>query len=226
MSVDGLDQRRAGKLFSSGKHCSAAAGKAAGKTRDTAEDTGMQEKTRPQGAQSRHARRWLKTGLALALCWTSWQAQAALLEGKVLRTSDGDTVMLEDRTGHRHRIRLSGIDAPERRQAFGRRSAQHLRALVEHKEVRVYWKKHDRYGRLIGRIEVNGHDAGLEQLRAGLAWHYKAYASEQPPLESARYQRAEQEARHERRGLWQDAAPVPPWEERRRYQPGRTTSWH
>ena len=151
-------------------------------------------------------------------------ASAAELFGTVVAIADGDTVTLLDASNLQHRVRLSGIDAPERRQAYGERARQNLAASVHHKPVLVVWKKQDRYGRIVGRVLLApcahsgcGYtiDAGLEQIRAGLAWHYKQYAHEQAAAERLRYAEAEQQARLNRAGLWHDESPVPPWAFRR-----------
>jgi endonuclease YncB( thermonuclease family) len=149
----------------------------------------------------------------LALCQLS---HAAELHGKVVGISDGDTLTVLDAADSTHRIRLDGIDAPEKSQAYGTRSREHLAALAFGKPVVVLWSKRDRYGRIVGQVNVGAsHDVGLALIEAGLAWHYKRYQHEQPAAERGRYARAEDEARTRRVGLWQDRHPVPPWEYRR-----------
>ncbi len=81
-------------------------------------------------------------------------AAAETLAGKVVRVVDGDTVYVLDEAKTEHKIRLSGIDAPERGQPFGQRSKEHLSELLAGKGVRVEWCKHDRYGRLVGTVWV------------------------------------------------------------------------
>ena len=71
--------------------------------------------------------------------------------------------------------------------------------------------KTDRYGRQIGKIWVNGRDANLDQVRTGMAWHYKQYQNEQSPSDRALYADAEDRARQQRIGLWADSAPLAPW---------------
>jgi len=142
-------------------------------------------------------------------------AGAATLRGEVVGLADGDTLTVLDNEHQQHRVRLIGIDAPEKRQAFGERSRQHLSALVFRQEVVVDWKKRDRYGRILGVVHVRSVDVGQAQLRAGLAWHYKAYEREQPAAQRMLYSAEEVDARRARRGLWSDAAPTPPWEFRR-----------
>ena len=113
--------------------------------------------------------------------------------------------MLSD-GNEQHKIRLNGIDAPEKGQAFGKVARNHLASLVEGREVRVEWRSKDRYGRILGTVFADGIDVNLEMLRAGLAWHYKRY--DKTPA----YAQAEAEAKAARRGLWSDKAPINPEE--------------
>ncbi len=100
---------------------------------------------------------------------------ADTLHGRVVGVSDGDTVTVLDVTNTQWKIRLMGIDAPEKKQAFGSKSKEHLSGLVFNRQVQVEYEKKDRYGRTIGKIMVDGVDANLEQVKAGMAWHYKQY---------------------------------------------------
>jgi endonuclease YncB( thermonuclease family) len=160
-------------------------------------------------------------------------ATAAELFGKVVAVSDGDSITLLDASQQQHKIRLAGIDAPERRQAFGETSKQHLMQLVHGRSAMVVWTKRDRYGRIVGRVlaaecEAPGCrytvDVGLEQLRVGLAWHYKRYEQEQPPAERMQYAALEQQARARRDGLWHDPHAAPPWDFRRKDGGTRTNA--
>jgi len=108
-----------------------------------------------------------------------------------------------------------GIDAPEKKQAFGSRSKEALSALIFNKQVTVEYHKKDRYGRTLGKIVVAGVDANLEQIKAGLAWHYKKYQKEQSVEDRSLYAQAEEQARGLKRGLWRDVEPVPPWDWRK-----------
>ena len=103
-----------------------------------------------------------------------------------------------------------------KQQPFAGRSQEHLSKLVRRQVVVVQWHKKDRYGRLVGTVSVKGLDVGLEQLRAGMAWHYRRYENEQTPEDMMQYSAAESGARARRIGLWQDQYPVPPWEWRGR----------
>ena len=140
---------------------------------------------------------------------------AETLTGRIVSIADGDTVTLLDANLQQHKIRLSGIDAPEKRQPFGNRSRLHLGTLVFGKHVTADCPKTDRYKRALCTIEVNGVDANLAQVEAGMAWHYKAYERDQRHADRARYRLAERQAREERQGLWTDRDPLPPWEFRK-----------
>lgn len=154
---------------------------------------------------------WKHTLLAVLASACVW-GHADTITGKVVGVADGDTVTVLDGTKRQHKIRLSGIDAPEKKQAFGQRSKESLSDLVFAKTVEVETDKVDRYGRRVGKIWVNGMDANLEQLKRGMAWHYKQYAREQSEKDQRVYAEAELEARKARRGLWVDVSPVAPWE--------------
>ena len=137
---------------------------------------------------------------------------AGTIDGRVVSVADGDTVTVLDADKIQHKIRLSGIDAPEKAQAFGNRSKESLSDLVFSKAVTVVTEKKDRDGRDVGKVFVDGLDANLQQVQRGFAWHYKAYEREQSGSDRNAYADAENEARAARRGLWVDAVPVPPWD--------------
>jgi endonuclease YncB( thermonuclease family) len=152
---------------------------------------------------------------AFALVLVVFSASAATLAGRVVGVYDGDTITLLDASQHQYKIRLAGIDAPESKQAFATRSKENLSEWVYGREVVVAWEKHDRYGRTLGVVLVDGHDVNLEQVRAGVAWWYRQYAKEQLPNDRRLYELAENEARAAKRGLWADTDPTPPWNFRR-----------
>ena len=154
----------------------------------------------------------------LVLCLV-FQAQAETLLGKVIHVQDGDSITVLDETHTQHKIRLSGIDAPERRQAFGNVSKESLAEQVAGQSVAVEWEKVDRYGRKVGKVLLAGLDSNLVQIKRGLAWHYKQYEREQSPADRQSYAEAEVEARAAKLGLWRDAAPLPPWHFRRNGKP-------
>ena len=137
---------------------------------------------------------------------------ATTITGKVVSVADGDTITALDAGKVQHKIRLGGIDAPEKAQPYGQTSKQSLSDLVFGKTVTVDTDKTDRYGREVGKVLVDGVDTNLEQVRRGLAWHYKAYQREQPPEDRLAYAAAETDAAAAHLGLWQDAVTVAPWE--------------
>lgn len=149
--------------------------------------------------------RTLLAALLLALT-----AAAEDLRGRVVRVSDGDTVTVLDAGKVEHRVRLAGIDAPEKAQAYGDKSKEALAALVAGKEVRVEISGKDKYGREIGRVFVGDVEANLEQVKAGMAWHYAQFA---PAAKNLR--EAQERARAGKLGLWKDEAPVAPWDWRK-----------
>lgn len=141
-------------------------------------------------------------------------ALANTIDGKVVAIADGDTLTVLDSKNQQYKIRLAGIDAPEKSQPFGARSKENLSSLVFGKPVTIDWSKTDKYGRTIGKVIVAGRDVNLLQVRAGLAWHYKAYENEQSPTDRTLYAQSETEARARHAGLWQDTDPIPPWDYR------------
>jgi endonuclease YncB( thermonuclease family) len=151
----------------------------------------------------------------VAVSLTAPAALAQTLAAKVVGVSDGDTITVLDATRTQHKIRLAGIDAPERRQAFGSVSKQNLSRMVFQKDVTIDWDKRDRHGRIVGKVLLKGNDICIRQIEDGLAWHFKKYESEQPAIDRVRYSRAEADARAAGVGLWRDSHPVPPWEFRR-----------
>ena len=154
-------------------------------------------------------------GLILMVVLCLSVAHAEVIEGRVVRIVDGDTIVVELQRV-RHKVRLSGIDTPERNQPWGDSATREMRRLVAGKGVAVDWYKRDRWGRLIGNVFVDGQDVGLLMVERGMAWHFKRYADEQTPADRDAYSAAEKAAQGARRGLWSDPEPVPPWEWRKR----------
>lgn len=143
------------------------------------------------------------------------QCSAANIEGEVIKVADGDTVTVLDAGNKQHRVRLTGIDAPERRQAYGSKSTESLVDLVYLKNVTVQSSGTDRYKRVLGKVLLDGLDVNLEQVKRGFAWHYKHYAKDQTSEDQRTYAEAEVLARRQQLGLWVLESPIPPWEYRR-----------
>ncbi len=125
----------------------------------------------------------------------------------MVKISDGDTITVLDHYKVQHRVRLTGIDAPERKQAFGSRSRQSLGKLVFSKTVTVETNKRDRYGRVLGKVLINGIDVNKEQIRRGLAWH--GYLRDQAVVDRIAYADIEKDTRKKQRGLWVNPNPLP-----------------
>ncbi len=134
------------------------------------------------------------------LLFLSIAASADSLTGKVVKITDGDTLYVLDANYKEHKIRLAGIDAPERKQAYGLASRKHLLSIVAGKQVTVEYQKRDRYGRIVGKVLFDGIDVCLEQVKAGFAWHYKKYQHEQSLEDQRLYADTEIRAREGRLG--------------------------
>ncbi|NOS81295.1 MAG: thermonuclease family protein [Nitrospira sp.] len=147
--------------------------------------------------------------LPLTLCFP-WNSHAADFSGPVVSVLDGDT--LEVLHNQRpERIRLSGIDCPEKRQAYGQKAKHAASDLAFGKEVTVQTYSHDKYKRTIGDVILpDGMNLNQELVKQGWCWWYRKYAPGDTVLEGL-----ERDAREGRKGLWADPQPVPPWDYRR-----------
>jgi endonuclease YncB( thermonuclease family) len=126
--------------------------------------------------------------LLLLISVSSSHSAASILEGTVVKIADGDTITVLDSNRQQHRVRIAGIDAPEKNQLFGNASRKRLGELVARKEVRIEFQKYDHYGRIVGKVWVTPMDCptcgktldvGLAQITSGMAWWYRQYAHEQ-----------------------------------------------
>lgn len=141
------------------------------------------------------------------------------IEGVVRKVSDEDTIAVATRGGKMFHIRLYGIDGPEIRhgekpgQPFGEESKAALEAMILGKKVRINIMDTDHYKRMVGMVYLGTLNVNEEMVKQGWAWAYGEYYVE-PFLSD--FIRAERRAKENRRGLWQQDKPVPPWEYRRR----------
>lgn len=152
---------------------------------------------------------------ALAFCGALALVSGAALadfSGRVVGVADGDTLTVVD-GGRQVRVRLWGIDAPERGQPWSRRSRDALAARAMHRQAVVSTRGSDAYGRTLARVSVDGVDLGDAQLADGLAWVYRRYSKDRAMIA------LEAEARAAKRGLWHESAPEPPWSFRARASP-------
>jgi endonuclease YncB( thermonuclease family) len=144
---------------------------------------------------------WLAAGVLLA-----GAAAAEEFQGRVVGVTDGDTIKVL-RAGRAETVRLEGVDAPEKRQAYGDRARRFAADLAFDRTVTVRTTGRDRNGRLLGEVVLpDGRSLNQELVRAGYAWWFRRYSRD------GRLARLEAEARTGRRGLWADQAPEAPWE--------------
>lgn len=143
--------------------------------------------------------RMLAAGLALH------GAIASAQTCQVQSVHDGDTLTARC-DGKTIKVRLTEIDAPERTQPYSRMSTNSLKQMCLGVNAEIRSAGIDRYGRTLGRVTCNGIDANAEQVQRGYAWAFDKYLTD-PSIKAL-----ETEARNARRGLWQSASPVPPWE--------------
>ncbi len=150
--------------------------------------------------------------LATLVCLFATQVLAAEeFSGKVVGVTDGDTIKVL-RQGRQVKVRLYGIDAPERKQAYGKKARRFVADLVAGKVVTIRVRNRDRYKRIVGEVLLpDGRSLNQELVRAGYAWWYKRYAKKDWALALI-----EMEARKGKKGLWAEPNPIPPWKFRRR----------
>jgi endonuclease YncB( thermonuclease family) len=128
----------------------------------------------------------------------------------VIGVADGDTLTVLCNGSKQVKIRLSEIDAPEKRQPFGNRSMQSLSGMCLQKKAKIKPQTKDRYGRTVARVICDGVDANEEQIRRGMAWVYDKYVRDQNLYS------IQNKARTSKIGLWADSKPIKPWEYRRK----------
>ena len=168
---------------------------------------GMFQPARQLPKQFLRAKTLVSIGLLITLLFpiVLTAQTATTLTGFVVSVADGDTVSVR-RDRATLRIRVEGIDTPELNQAFGHQAKTFTSSLLLNKHITVDVRDRDRYGRLVGRIYVDGRDLSVALILQGLAWHYTRYSSD-PTLAEA-----ERQARAAQAGLWSQSAPVPPWD--------------
>lgn len=132
-------------------------------------------------------------------------ASAKEAQYRVVKIADGDTLTALSEQNRQLKCRLYGIDAPEKRQAFGQASKISLAQLAFGRSAQIDIVGRDRYGRAICRVAVAGVDVNKEQIARGMAWMYRQYADDRA------YSDAESVAQARRIGIWIEAQPVPPW---------------
>lgn len=145
--------------------------------------------------------------LVLLFTLTAWLAVSAQLKGTVIAIADGDTFTLLTAQNQQVKIRLHGIDCPEKKQPYFKYAKAYISSLVFGKQVFVQVKNKDRYGRTIGVVFLEDkRNVNELLLQTGWAWHFKKYDQD------ARWAAMEQLARRQRKGLWADVNPTAPWD--------------
>lgn len=150
----------------------------------------------------------MKRSLLLVLFTvTNWLLASAQLSGRVVAIADGDTFTLLTAQNQQVKIRLHGIDCPEKKQPYSNNAKAYTSSLVFGKQVSVQVKNIDRYGRTIGVVFLEDkRNVNELLLQAGWAWHFKKYD------QNARWAAMEHQARRNRKGLWADPNPIAPWD--------------
>jgi endonuclease YncB( thermonuclease family) len=155
--------------------------------------------------------------LASLLMAFSLAVHAETLTGRVVYITEGDTLTLE--VGRvQQRIRLAGIDAPERGQSFGSESQANLGRLAFQQTATADCRQRDSHGRRVCVVRVKGLDLGLQQIADGMAWWSRHEAGQQGRQMQQDYAQAETMARLRRFGLWRGNRPTPPWDWRKLYR--------
>jgi micrococcal nuclease len=157
-----------------------------------------------------NVRRFLSMAFLL-LCFACLPAQAATLFGKVLEVMDGDEIRIFN-LNRTIRVKLIGIDAPESNQPFGDVAKQHLADLILNKGVVVEYSGLGHDGAIVGRVLLNDVDMNAQMIRDGVAWYDPAYTTQLNQAQREIYADSEQAARGEKRGLWQSADAIAPWQ--------------
>jgi endonuclease YncB( thermonuclease family) len=155
--------------------------------------------------------------LPLWVFLSSCSGNATDFQAKVIHIADGDTITVLNEATQKIKIRLNGIDCPEKAQAYGNKATRFTKKLVHGKMVTIQAYDQDQYGRTIGDVILeDGRNLNHELVKAGYAWWYRKYAPGNTVLE-----KLETEAREAKAGLWSGSQPIPPWDFR--HGGGRTT---
>lgn len=142
-------------------------------------------------------------------------AEAEVIYGRCEYVQDGDSLLFIPRGENTEvKVRLFGVDAPERDQDWADESRENLRKLIDEQEIRLQVVDVDQYGRSVAKVYVGNTYVNLEQLKAGMAWLYEYYCD---PKQDADLISAARTAESGRVGLWSDSSALNPREHRRRY---------
>jgi micrococcal nuclease len=160
------------------------------------------------------SRYWLTIMLVSSFvsCTTAPQEEEVgeMISGKVVGIADGDTFTLLTEDKSQKKIRLYGIDCPEKRQPFGSVAKQKLSELIFGKQVQVEFRTYDRWRRIVGIVFCNDQNINEAMISTGMAWHFTRYD------DNPRWITLQERTKKKRIGLWSDDSPTPPWEWRKK----------
>ncbi len=155
---------------------------------------------------------------AITLSCASSEKLSEVVKGKVIHVVDGDTYDLLAPDSSKIRIRMEGIDAPEKGMPYYQVAKEYLKEKCLLKNVKIIINDTDDNGRLIAYTFLNdGSELSHEMIRAGLAWHFKKYNSD------STLAILEEEAKASKLKVWSEPHPMPPWENRRLHRNGIST---
>ena len=160
----------------------------------------------------------LRVSIFALVCTDSTASMAAsndTLRAKIVAYGTATAFAVLDEHEKLKRVKLSGVDSPERNQRFAVQAKQLAGEWLGAAPIQITIDKIDKDGRIYGRVNVDGRDVGLELIKAGMAWCDPADAADLPVQVRRNYEQECAEARKHRRGLWIDANPTPPWEHRK-----------
>ena len=147
--------------------------------------------------------------LSMLLCIPAWGQRFPVT---VVGITDGDTFTVINRDKLQLKVRIIGIDAPEKNQPFGNKAKQALSDLIYRKTIDIDVQYQEKWGRYAAKVYTSdGRDVALLMLQAGMAWHNADYDK------TAAYKKAQEAARGAKTGLWSDAHPEAPWEYRKKH---------
>ncbi|MDR2955960.1 MAG: thermonuclease family protein [Prevotella sp.] len=154
---------------------------------------------------------------SIFLFFFACNTDSEIITGEVVSVADGDTFTMKTMTGERIKVRLYGIDAPERGQDFSNKSRQLLNDLCYGKIVDVHSQGYDQYDRLLGFVYIDGLNVNEEMVRQGLAWYYNHF------VDDHRLDSLEQVAREKKLNIWSRKNPTNPYEYRKKQRKQKET---
>jgi endonuclease YncB( thermonuclease family) len=159
-----------------------------------------------------HSKTMCRLSILLCIILGSLPSTCFALTGKVISVADGDTITVLDSSNQTHKIRLYGIDCPEKRQAYGKAAKKHTSQLTYRKIANVKEYDTDRYGRTVGVVTVDGVNVNESLIDNGYAWQYRKYCKASFCND---WLALEADAQMAQVGLWKDSNAQAPWEWRK-----------